>query len=172
MELVVRVSSDVDPYRCLSIEWLLLQNPRLQPHADRPLLPGQQHPGLGILAELVMTLVMMCEQLELDGLLFSPAHYHVAAQAHGLLNFLDPVDEARYAAINAAVTQMDLARATGLIHAGGLVEEQTGEPVHWKSVPMALPVSKRLKERFDSADYERSVMEAASRLRLRLRHSR
>ncbi len=172
VELVVRVSSDVDPYRCLSIEWLLLQNPRLQPHADRPLLPGQQHPGLGILAELVMTLVMMCEQLELDGLLFSPAHYHVAAQAHGLLNFLDPVDEARYAAINAAVTQMDLARATGLIHAGGLVEEQTGEPVHWKSVPMALPVSKRLKERFDSADYERSVMEAASRLRLRLRHSR
>jgi acetoin utilization deacetylase AcuC-like enzyme len=167
VELVIRVSSDVDPYRCLSIEWLLLQNPRAQPTVERPLLPGQQYPGLGCLGEVVMTLVMMCERLELDGLIFSPAHYHVAAQAHGLLNFLDPVDEARYAAINAAVTQMDLARATQLVHSGSLVDEQTGEPVRWKSVPMALPVSTRLKERFEGAEYERSVMEAASRLRLR-----
>jgi len=167
VELVVRITSEVEPFRCLSIEWLLLQNPRALPTAERPLLPGQEYPGLGCLGEVVMTLVMMCEHLELDGLLFSPAHYHVAAQAHGLLSFLDPVDEARYAAINAAVTQMDLARATQLVHSGGLVDEQTGEPVHWISVPMALPVSAALKERFDSAEYEQSVMEAASLLQLR-----
>lgn len=167
VELVVRVSSDVEPFRCLSIEWLLLQNPRAQPTAERPLLPGQEYPGLGCLDELVMTCVMMCERLELDGLLFSPAHYHVAAQAHGLLNFLDPVDEARYSAINAAVTQMDLARATQLVHGGGLVDKHTGEPVRWVSVPMALPVSDRLKTRFESDEYEQSVMEAASRLEVR-----
>jgi len=167
VELVVRVSTDVDPYRFLSIEWLLLQNPRSLPTSERPLLPGQQHPGLGCLGEVVMTLVMMCERLELDGLSFSPAHYHVAAQAHGLLNFLDPTDEARYAAINAAVTQMDLARATRLVHAGELVDEATSEPIRWKSAPMALPVSSRLKELFESAEYERSVMEAAAHLRLR-----
>jgi hypothetical protein len=166
VELVVRVTSDVSPYRCLSIEWLLLQNPRARPNAERPLLPGQQHPGLGCLAELVMTLVMMCERLDLDGLLFSPAHFHVAAQAHGLLNFLEPADEARFAAISAAVTEMDLARATQLVHADGLVDEH-GEPMRWQSVPMALPVSARLKEHFDSADYERAVMEAAARLQIR-----
>ncbi len=167
VELVVRVSSDVAPYRFLSIEWLLLQNPRALPSTERPLLPGQQYPGLGCLGEVVMSLVMMCERMELDGLLFSPAHYHVAAQAHGLLNFLDATDEARYSAINGAVTQMDLARATQIVHAGGLVDENTGEPVRWISVPMALPVSDRLKERFESAEFEKSVMDAAAAMKLR-----
>jgi hypothetical protein len=169
MELVLSESFQYSPYRLLSIEWLLLQNPRAVPTEDRPLLPGQQHPGLGCLAEVVMMLMMICEQQGFDGLLFSPAHYHVAAQAHGLLSFFDPVDEARFAVIEEVLTQMELARVTQLVHGQALVDEDTGEPVRWQAVPMALPVSKRLKERFASEEFENAVAEAARGMRFRRR---
>lgn len=169
LELVLSETSEYSPYRLLSIEWLMLQNPRARPTADRPLLPGQQYPGLGCLGEVVMMLMMACERLGLDGLLFCPAHYHVAAQAHGLLAFFDPADEARFAAIGEALTELELARATQLVHGQQVLDQHTGEPVRWQAVPMALPVSKRLKERFEGADYERAVVRAAQELRFRRR---
>jgi acetoin utilization deacetylase AcuC-like enzyme len=49
LELIVREMREVAPYRLLSIEWLLLQDPAARPTAARPLLPGQEHPGLGAL---------------------------------------------------------------------------------------------------------------------------
>src|SRR5262249_38346807 len=58
VELIVREMRDVVPYRLLSIEWLLLQDPLGLPTPERPLLPGQDHPGLGAL-RLTMGILAM-----------------------------------------------------------------------------------------------------------------
>ena len=53
----------------LSIEWLLLQDPTKTFSKSKPQLPGQEHPGLGMLRELLEMLYQACLRLELDGLI-------------------------------------------------------------------------------------------------------
>jgi hypothetical protein len=166
MELVVKVERDIEPYRLLDIEWLLLQNPRAQPTPERPLLPGQDHPGLGCLELVVGMLVMACERLELDGLLFAPSHYHVAAQASGMLRFLEPADQAFFVALGEVTKPLPLHEATKLVADGRICDAETGEPVAWRAKRMFFPVSARMKEAFASPEYEEAVREATRNVRL------
>lgn len=168
IELSVRRLRTVVPFQLLSIEWLMMQDPRALPHRDRPLLPSQQHPSLGALPLMVGILVMACERLEMDGLTFLPAHYHVAAQARGLLEFLDPADEAWFAALRAILGSFPLATSASMLAAGRVVHADTGEPVRWRPSRMVLPVSERLRELVRSDDYNRRVEEAAQGIQLRL----
>lgn len=133
-------------FELLSIEWLLLQNPRAEFSRLRPALPGQQHPGLGMLADVVALLQVACERLHLDGLVFVPAGFHIAAYGKGLLRFLHADAAARFAALERAFSEIPLARATGALVAGRVVDRSTGEVVRWQPSPMVLPVSRKLAE--------------------------
>ena len=159
IELVIRETSEYAPYRLLFIEWLLLQNPCCQSSPDRPLLPGQEHPGLGCLHSVTMMLVMACERLKLDGLVFLPAYYHVASQAKGLLTFLQPESEARFHLMQSALEGCSLAEATKIVHTEHLVYAETGEPYCWEPAPMIFPVSNRLRERIEGEAYSDAVRE-------------
>ena len=166
IELVVQELRSVPPFRLLSIEWLMMQDPRGMPTKDRPLLPSQQHPGLGALPLLIGMLVMACERLRMDGLTFLPAHYHVAAQARGLLELLDPADEAMFAALAGVIGSYPLATSAAMLAAGRVVHEDTGEPVKWKPARMVLPVSDALRARVRGPDFDRRVEEAARSIHL------
>ncbi len=167
IELVVKIVRDVERFKLLDIEWLLLQDPRRAPSPSRPLLPGQEHPGLGCLALVVGMLVMACERLGLDGLLFTPSHYHVAAQARGLLRFLDPEDEAFFVALGEVTKPLPLDRATQLVADGGIVDEATNEPVRWRPARMYFAVSEAMKTAMAAPAFERTVREKVARLRFR-----
>jgi acetoin utilization deacetylase AcuC-like enzyme len=161
IELTIEEQTDHPPWRFLFVHWLLLQDPRAQPGPDRPLLPGQHHPGLGCLRLMVGMLAMACERLSYDGLAFVPAHYHVAAQARGLLRFVDPIDEARFQTMHEALGGLPLERATQIVEEGRLRDARTGATVQWIPTLMAIPTSARLTEHFDGVDYSRQVEEAA-----------
>ncbi len=152
----------------LRIEWLLLQNPRAQFTAERPHLPGQQHPGLGMLADVIALLVLVCDRLQLDGLLFVPAHYHTARQGRKNLRFLSPDDEALLRTLEKTFAGVPLAEASHGVAEGRVLDARTGQPFAWKPMPMALPVSDRLRERVQGEDYERRVAETAAQLEFRL----
>lgn len=168
MELIVREMREVTPYRLLSIEWLLLQDPAARPSPDRPLLPGQDHPGLGALRIVMGMLTMAAERLRFDGLTFVPAHYHTAAQARGMLRFLDPRDEARFVALKEALSGRALLESTHLVEAGKLIDEATGEGVGWTPARMVVPLSPALREHVDGPEYDARVEEAARALKLRV----
>lgn len=152
----------------LRIEWLLLQNPRAHFSPKRSRLPGQRHPGLGMLADATAFLVLACERLELDGLLFVPSHYHLAAQSAALLRFVEPRDEARFRAFRRALEGCCLAEATRMLEQCRVIDETTGEAVPWQPAPMVLAVSERLQQRVMGEEYERQVEAAEAQLRLRL----
>jgi len=135
----------------LAIEWLLLQSPRAGAGSGRNLLPGQRHPGLGMLREVVALLILVCERLKLDGLLAVPSHYHIAALSAGHFRFVDPVDEARFLALRETLAGMRLAEAAVAFDEGRVVDRDGGGRVDWEPVPMVLPVSARLKELLDAA---------------------
>ncbi len=183
MELRVRRDALAIPgLEMLRVEWLLLQNPRQPFSRHRPALPGQQHPGLGILRDVVAFLVLACDRLGLDGLLFVPSHYHTAAHGRKVMRFLRPGDEGRFRALRRALEGLDLARATRAVDEGKVVELVNGggagvagseagraeSPVTWEPAPMVLPVSDRLKARLETPEYEAEVAAAAERYRYRL----
>ncbi len=151
----------------LKLEWLLLQNPRARFTPERPPLPGQEHPGLGILKDVLAALVAVCENLGLDGIYFAPSHYHVAAQSHELVRFLHPGDEARFRALRRALGELPLAEATRAVEEGRVVDAATGEPVLWEGCPMVLALSDRLHDVVFSKEYDRQVEHAMEGLELR-----
>ena len=147
----------------LRLEWLLLQNPRAEFSADRRRLPGQNHPGLGLLADVMSILILIVERLELAGILFVPSHYHLGSKGRKFLRFLDPEDEGRLRAIERAIGHLGLAEATNAVAQGRLRDCRTGEPAQWTPAAMVVPVTRRLEQRVHSDEYEEAARAAAER---------
>ncbi len=152
----------------LYVEWLLLQNPRAKFSGRLAPLPGQEHPGLGMLGQVAAWLQVMSESLGLDGVVFVPAHYYTAALGQHRLRFLEPEDQARFEGLREAVSGLNLADADRAIEAGRVVTEPTGEPVRWRPAPMVLAVSDRLKALVQGPSYAGLLERARGAQRLRL----
>ncbi len=156
MEIRVRLDRRLLPgVPLLHLEWLLLQDPRASFPPGKAGLPGQQHPGLGLLAEVMALLVAACDRLGLDGISFVPSYYHLAAKGRRLLRLLDPDDEARIASLEEALGDRSLSEATRLVAEGKVVDAETGEPFAWRPMVMILPTREELAARFETPEYER-----------------
>ncbi|HSE26929.1 MAG TPA: histone deacetylase [Gemmatimonadales bacterium] len=161
VELVARRSSRAVPgFETLYVEWLLLQDPRRRFTPDRPPLPGQGHPGLGLLREAAAFQMLLCEDLGLDGIAFAPAHYYMAALGSKVLRFLEPEAEAHLRALRELFDGLSLAEASRRLDAGE-VRDARGAAVRWEPRPMVVPVSARLKAVVEGPAYEAAVAEAA-----------
>jgi acetoin utilization deacetylase AcuC-like enzyme len=172
-ELLIETRARIDRHTLpgmalLRIEWLLLQNPRGHFTAERPQLPGQSHPGLGVLQEVIALFVLACDRLQLDGLLFVPSRYHVARHGRKSMRFLDPADEGRYLALQPALAGLPLAAAAEAVDQGRVVDAG-GEPFAWKPTPMVFPVSDRLRALVEGEEYEEKKAGEAARHSFTLR---
>jgi acetoin utilization deacetylase AcuC-like enzyme len=152
----------------IALEWLLLQNPRAAFSTRRPQLPGQKHPGLGLLRDIIGWLIVVCERHGLDGIFFTTAHYHLAVQSRSLVNPLRAADEARIQAFSRALADLTLAEATQAVAEGRVIDESRGRPAEWYPIPSVVPVSDRLKALVTGPAYEREVEREAAHLRFRL----
>jgi acetoin utilization deacetylase AcuC-like enzyme len=150
---VRRDRSQLTGFELVWVEWLLLQNPRVPFTGERQPLPGQSHPGLGMLRETVAALVLVCDRLHLDGIGVTASHFHPAAHSLGEMHFLDPADEPLFRSLGDAVTGLPVAVACAAIEHGGLVDAATGEVFEWRPFRMILPVSAGLRERFEAPPY-------------------
>ncbi|MDX1501631.1 MAG: hypothetical protein R3325_04645, partial [Thermoanaerobaculia bacterium] len=154
---LARDRATLPDFELLLLQWLVSQNPRAEFHPERPPLPGQSHPGLGLLRDLMALLVLLAERLKLDGILFVPSHYHLAAKGKRYLRFADPADEGWFLAVAGAVSGLDLGEASRAVRDGRVVAEGSGEPVAWRPMPMVIPLSRRLERHLESAAYEERV---------------
>ncbi len=167
VELRVHRSTRVVPgCDVLEIEWLLLQNPRESFSTERGALPGQQHPGLGMLGEFFGWLVVLSETLSLDGMIFRPSHYHLAVVARNHVRFVDPAAEALLRSLETLLSGVPLEEASRAVAEGRILNRATGEAVRWEAWPMVLPASRRLRDRTEGDEYELAVTEACRRLDL------
>jgi hypothetical protein len=168
MELRVRYDRHSIPsMEVLSLEWLLLQNPRSD-FANRRPLPGQTHPGLGLLGEMASLLILICDRLRLDGLVFVPSHLHLAVKGKKYLRFVNPEDEAWFRAVYAAVEDLPLAEASSAVAQGRVVDAGSAEPAEWHPMSMVLPISDRLHDLVEGEAYETAVQQAGENLSFEL----
>jgi acetoin utilization deacetylase AcuC-like enzyme len=151
----------ISGHEVLYVEWLLLQSPRQS--TVRPLLPGQKFPGLGVVGEVLSMLVLMCERLSLDALVFVPGHFHLASLASALMRMLDPEDEARLRALKALQSGRTLAELARVLEVGHVVDRQTDKRVRWEPKPMVFALSDALREEMVGESYEAKV-EAAKKV--------
>ncbi len=169
MELKASRSRSIVPdAEVIEIAWLLLQNPRASFTANRPQLPGQEHPGLGLLREVVSWLIVVCERLRLDGIAFVPSQYYMAGVGARHLKFVDPAHQGRFEALHATLKTLGFARANQALTDGAIVDDASGEIVRWEPRPMVLPVSGRLRARIAGRQYREAVERARSRFSFRL----
>jgi len=166
IELLLKLDKSTRPgHGFLRIEWLLMQNPRRRFSKDRPRLPGQQNPGLGLLYDILSILVVVCERMELDGVLFVPSHFHLAVQGRRILRGLDPADEATLRQIIRLVEGLPLGSALEAIELGRIRSLETGETIGWRPLSMVMPTSERLRHELESEAYERAVEQEMAGLR-------
>ena len=163
IEIAVREQCLAEGFNTICLEWLLLQNPRAKPTPERPLLPDQKHPGLGLLDEIVGMLLMACERLGRDGVSFNPAQYHVAAVARAHASFLDPAYEGTFRSLASALEGVPLADASRAVDRGEMVDAISGAPFSWRGETMAIPSSDRLRRHFEQTEYQDAVTRATRR---------
>ena len=160
LELNLRRSSHAVPgFETLYVEWLLLQNPRRSFRANRPPLPGQSHPGLGMLRETSAFLLLLAEELGLDGVAFAPAHFYMAALGRKVLHFLEPEADGHFRALLAVLGDLPFAEASRLLEQGA-VRDGRGRAVTWEPLLMVLPASDRLRARVEGAEHAAAVAAA------------
>lgn len=151
------------------VEWLLLQNPRASFTVRRRQLPGQEHPGLGMLRDVVAWLVLTCERIGLDGITFAPGQYYMAALGRSVLHFVQPESQARFERMRQATASLALADANRAVNEGRVIDVTTGQPVRWSPDTMVLPVSRKLRNRMRSDEYQAAVEVARELMAFTLR---
>lgn len=146
MELRVSRNKRIVPgTEVLYVEWLLLQNPRVGFSPLQQRLPGQEHPGLGLLRHVVAWLLVLIERLGLDGLVSAPAQYHMAVLGQRHLRFLEPEAQVRFEALHDVLGGMPLPDAERALAQGKVVDAATGSSVTWQPAVEVFPVSERMK---------------------------
>ena len=151
------------PLKFVTVEWLLIQDPDAEFAAERPKLPGQSHPGLGIAEDIQEFLVQFCHRTHLDGLIGTPSHFHNASVASRWFRFLDPKMEGRLLAFRQALAHHHLAESSALVEAGKL-KLRDGTILKWKPTEHVLPVSDRIKHYFDSEAYRNEAQDECENL--------
>ncbi len=151
-----------EPLDMLSIEWLMLQDPTRSFSESRPRLPGQKHPGLGMVRELMEMLYQACLRLGLDGIIMHPSRFHIAAVAAKQGVFLDPAIEGRFRALAEILDTRDLSGVSSLIDQNMIVRSD-GRVFEWQAEDFMAPVSTRLRDYVTSSSYRQARESAQDR---------
>jgi acetoin utilization deacetylase AcuC-like enzyme len=139
----------------LFVNWLTLRNPRTPPSARRPLLPGQDVASLGLMREAAEILQMMAQRLELAGIAFCPAHYHLAVTAQGQFRFAEPARQGRFEAMVRDLGHLSVAEASHAVTQGRVLLD--GAPYAWEATAMVHGVEPTEEEaRVIEAERERA----------------
>ncbi len=147
----------------LYVEWLLLQDPTAVFTRDRPQLPGQEFPGLGLANEVVELLVVVCRRLGLAAIEHRPAHYHNAVWASVRFRFADADLEGRLRAMRRALAKYPLGVASRIVEERRL-RMADGSPLLWEPGEYLLPVSDELERYFHSREYTEKTRSVCEKL--------
>ena len=153
-------------FRMLVVHWLVLSDPDRGFTVDRPRLPGQERPGLGLLDEALSLLTAFSRELAVAGVLDVPEHFHTALFYSRAFRYLDPESEGRFRAIARDLAGVPLALASDAIREGCLVDRATGAPMEWPVAEQVMAVRGPLRRFVRSGEYRGARDRALAALRV------
>jgi len=155
------LSSDYD---FLFLEWLTLQNPRLEFTQERTPLPGQSHPGLNLGRKVLDLFVYLGRIMKKDGLLAFPAYFHNALLFSRYFHFFNPAKEGEIQAVRKSFTDVSFKNLAWIVHTNCL-RWKDNQVYEWQAEPQAHPFNKTLNKYFDSKAYKDEVKNVQENLR-------
>ena len=152
-------SGDTMDMDTLVIDWLVFQNPRAEFSPDRPKLPGQKYPGLGIMRPSMQAILDLARQTGKEAVINIPEYYHNAVLYSAGFHFFSPFVEGRFRALKEFLGSLKLAEASHAVSSGKIWNETKGEVFVWKPHEQVLGITDRVKNYFNSQEYEGPVKE-------------
>ncbi len=156
-------------YECLIVEWLKMQNPRNLFSQERPQLPGQEYPGLGIGSKALELLVMASKRLGLKGIINIPDHFHNAFFYSKIFYYENPQDQANLLAIIKKKKKKKIYDLAWAIENGKLIDSNTGEIYKWKGKRQVLPLTKEWTQLYHSKRYKEAVEKSLTKCKYNLK---
>lgn len=153
--------------RLLFVNWLLMQDPYAEFSDDRPKLPGQERPGLGLFPHFAYLLRLVALRLGCGGMLDRPSHFHNAALYGRLSRFVDPAVEGRFRALERDLASLPLAEASVAVDQGR-VRDAKGKPLVWQAHDQVAPITGRVRAWFGSDAYRSAARRAREEARFML----
>ena len=151
------------PVELLVVYWLREEDPTATFAADRPALPLQHHPGLGVLRSAFRVAVQIASELGKDGVASCPKFFHDAVIffRSRLFLFLDGEEQGRFEALHRDLRSLALGDAS-LAILTGCVRGTDGAVAQWTPSFLVCPLSPRLTDYLHAPGYadlvERSFM--------------
>lgn len=146
-------------FEMLAINWVMMQNPRAAFTKERPQLPGQEHPGLGLGRKCHEFLVHLGAGLRRDGLVNHPQYFHNAVFYRDDYYFIDPKRQGELLAMFRDLARYPIGVVSQAIADGRLVDVRQQMRMDWDAEEMVCPIQERLNDYFQGREY-REVVEA------------
>lgn len=143
----------IEPYNMILIEWLSAHNPLAVFDKNRPQLPGQSSPGLGILKYCFRLLYNISSEVFKDGFLDIPTYMHSAIMYSKEFKFFDPVQEAILNAAKRDLKGYSLADISWGVITETIIDLHKNKPAIYDPGEQVHYVSNRMKEYFESELY-------------------
>ena len=149
-------------FEMLAIDWAMLQNPRAAFSPERPQLPGQEHPGLGLGRKCHEFLIQLGVELRRDGLVNHPQYIHNAIIYRDEYYFIDPQRQGELLAMVRDLARFPIAVISHAVGEGKLVDVHRQIQIEWNPEVMVCPIHKRLSGYFESREYRETVQRTLS----------
>ncbi len=160
-ELVVRKTSFKDIFPVLKIEWLCLQNINGTFTKEKPRLPGQNYPGLGLGKEALQLIMLMGIRLKFHALLNNPEYFHNAYIYSAAFYFDNPEDFGKLKALERLMKSenMTLSEFAWAMEQGRIFKEGENKPYKWEPAMQILPLRTYLEKQYNTEEYWEKVKE-------------
>ncbi len=142
-------------YDMIVIEWLSAQDPVHDFSAERPQLPGQIRPGLGILAKCFEMMQIMAREVRTEGFLDVPDHIHGAIMYAKKFKFFDPAHEGVLRALIRDLKGYSLSDISWGILTQTIIEKYSNQPQPYDPSEQVFYLSDRLRSYFHSSRYNK-----------------
>lgn len=153
----------------LVIDWLCFQDPNASFTPDRPRLPGQRFPGLGIMRPSMRAILGMAADVGKEAVVSIPEYYHNALLYRPEFRFFDPAVEGLFLSLEKFLAPLALADASGAVATGQIWDAAANSQFAWKPYEQILPLAPRIADYFRSPEYRRLVEQAENCNRFRWR---
>jgi hypothetical protein len=142
-------------YNMIMIEWLSSQNANSGFRAGKPQLPGQKYPGLGILDYCFKMMKLVARDINRDGFLDMPDHFHGAMMYAKKFKFFDPVAEGSLRAILRDLKNYSMNDISWGVITGSICNRSNGSRFDYRPAEQIYYVSERLRGYFHAKFYKK-----------------
>jgi hypothetical protein len=147
-------------FEVLTVNWMMLQNPRARFSAQRPQLPGQEYPGLGLGRMCHEFLHQLGSELRRSGLVNHPQYFHNAVFYRDEYYFVDPCKQGELLAMVRDLSKYPMTISSPAVDEGMLMDTQRHQTIEWHPDAIVCPIRRRLRKYFESSKYRQAVEES------------